>query len=88
MLLIAFASDAGFSDEAVIHLEALPRMVTERGGLAVLEAEVAPLLRLQLQSLRTTSFYHLTLGCTTDCTGEPRFIDEEGILTLLASSES
>lgn len=88
LLLIAYASDAGYVVEGRIHLGALSRMVEQRGGLGILELESDPVLFMQLQALPRSRRFHLTTGSITHCTHELRFPDVDSLEELLAINRS
>lgn len=75
LLLVAYASDMTYPDEARIHLGALARMIRQRGGLETMERECDSVLLVQLRALPRSRHFHLTIDCTDDCACELRFPD-------------
>lgn len=75
LLLIAYASDTGSTEEVPIHLGALSRMIRQRGGLEALEAEIDSTLRLQVRAISQSRSRHLTLECGSECPCKRRFPD-------------
>lgn len=82
LLFIAYASDTGSTEEALIHLGALSRMIKQRGGLKTLEAEIDAILWLQIRSISHSRRLHLTLECGPECPCEPRFPNGIGLLDM------
>jgi hypothetical protein len=82
LLLIAYASDTGSTEEVPIHLGALSRMIKQRGGLEMLEREIDSTLTLQIRSISDSRKHHLTLECGLECTCEPRFPEGLGLFDM------
>lgn len=74
LLLIAYAADTGSDSEVPIHLEALSRMVKERGGLEAIAPNMNPVLMMQITAVPRSRHYHLTLGCRSECLHKLRFL--------------
>lgn len=73
LLLVAYTSDFGQTDEYQIHAEALRTMVDQRGGLDVFGHN--PALQQQLWAIERSRTYHLTLECDSTCPDPLRFPD-------------
>lgn len=71
LMLVAYTSDFGQTNEVDIHADALRTMVRQRGGIDALQNN--SILHQQLQMLDTSRTDHLTLDCVTGCSRPLRF---------------
>lgn len=82
LLLIAYTADTGSTEEVLIHLRALSRMIKQRGGLQVLESQIDSTLKLQVRAISQSRSRHLTLGCGPQCHFEARFPGGLGLFDM------